>query len=157
MPTIQYQEGKVCSGPGSDYSSPYVIDYRSAGDRLCLVYLAFFLVLYREGMPGVVLFAGVCAVIYFVVGIRFDEVFIADTPTPLGEFIVLLLILLFAGGMVWVYRKKAVPTRNIIGGSLGVLLIAYLISEYWVHFSLVWVQWGLCAVAVRLSHLFSIE
>ena len=50
--------------------------------------------------------------------------------------------------MVWVYRKKAVPTRNIIGGSLGVLLIAYLISEYWVHFSLVWVQWGLCAVAV---------
>ena len=50
--------------------------------------------------------------------------------------------------MVWVYRKKAAPTRNIIGGSLGVLLIAYLISEYWVHFSLVWVQWGLCAVVV---------
>lgn len=80
--------------------------------------------------------------IYFVVGIRFDEVFIADTPTPLGEFIVLLLILLFAGGMVWVYPKKWEPTRNIIGGSLIILLIAYLISEYGIHFSLVWVQWG---------------
>ena len=99
-------------------------------------------------MPGVVLFRGVCAVIYFVVGIRFDEVFIADTPTPLGEFIVLLLILLFAGGMVWVYRKRWEPARNIIGGSLIVLLIAYLISEYWIHFSLVWVQWGLCVVVV---------
>ena len=117
-------------------------------EKCALVYLAFFLVLYREGMPGVVLFSGVCAVIYFVVGIRFDEVFIADTPTPLGEFIVLLLILLFAGGMVWVYRKRWEPARNIIGGSLIVLLIAYLISEYWIHFSLVWVQWGLCVVVV---------
>ena len=123
-----------------------IIGQRETGSAL--VYLAFFLVLYREGMPGVVLFSGVCAVIYFVVGIRFDEVFIADTPTPLGEFIVLLLILLFAGGMVWVYRKRWEPARNIIGGSLIVLLIAYLISEYWIHFSLVWVQWGLCVVVV---------
>ena len=122
-----------------------IIGQRETGSAL--VYLAFFLVLYREGMPGVVLFSGVCAVIYFVVGIRF-EVFIADTPTPLGEFIVLLLILLFAGGMVWVYRKRWEPARNIIGGSLIVLLIAYLISEYWIHFSLVWVQWGLCVVVV---------
>ena len=60
-----------------------------------------------------VLFSGVCAVVYFVVGIRFDQVFIADTPTPIGEFAVLLMILLFAGSMVWVYRKKWEPVRNI--------------------------------------------
>lgn len=111
-----------------------------------LVYLAFFLVLYREGMPGVVLFSGVCAVVYFVVGIRFDQVFIADTPTPIGEFSVLMMILLFAGGMVWVYKKKWAPTRNIIGGSLTVLLLAYMVSEYIVPFNLVWVEWGLSAV-----------
>lgn len=50
--------------------------------------------LYREGMPGVVLFSGICAVVYFVVGIRFDAVMIADTPTPIGEFAVLLMVLL---------------------------------------------------------------
>ena len=104
--------------------------------------------LYREGMPGVVLFSGICAVAYFVVGIRFDAVMIADTPTPIGEFAVLLMVLLFAGGMVWVYKKRWEPTRNIIGGSLGVLLVAYLISEYVVPFNLVWVQWGLCVVVV---------
>lgn len=113
-----------------------------------LVYLAFFLVLYREGMPGVVLFSGVCAVVYFVVGIRFEEVFIADTPTPIGEFAVLSMILLFAGGMVWVYLKKWEPVRNIIGVSLLVMLIAYGISEYVIPFNLVWVQWALCIVAV---------
>lgn len=89
-----------------------------------------------------VLFSGICAVAYFVVGIRFDAVMIADTPTSIGEFAVLLMVLLFAGGMVWVYKKRWEPTRNIIGGSLGVLLVAYLISEYVVPFNLVWVQWG---------------
>ena len=123
-----------------------IILQRETGSAL--VYSAFFLMLYREGMPGVVLFSGICAVVYFVVGIRFDAVMIADTPTPIGEFAVLLMVLLFAGGMVWVYKKRWEPTRNIIGGSLGVLLVAYLISEYVVPFNLVWVQWGLCALVV---------
>lgn len=78
---------------GSFYFTSDVADYLQKETGSALVYLAFFLVLYREGMPGVVLFSGVCAVVYFVVGIRFDQVFIADTPTPIGEFAVLLMIL----------------------------------------------------------------
>ena len=113
-----------------------------------LVYLAFFLMLYREGMKGVVLFSGICAVVYFVVGVRFDEVFIADTPTPIGEFAVLSMVLLFAGGMVWVYNKKWKPARNIILWSILILLGAYFISEYVVPFNLVWVQWGLCVLVI---------
>ena len=50
-----------------------------------LVYLAFFLMLYREGMSGSLLFTGVAMVIYFVIGIRF-----ADTVV-LGPDGVLLL------------------------------------------------------------------
>ena len=42
-----------------------IILQRETGSAL--VYTAFFLVLYREGMPGVVLFSGLCAVVYFVV------------------------------------------------------------------------------------------
>lgn len=123
-----------------------IIGQRETGSAL--VYLAFFLMLYREGMPGVILFSGLCAVVYFVVGIRFDEVYIADTPTPIGESVVLLLVLLFSGGMVWVYRKKWAPTRNIIGGGVLILLIAYFISEYLIPFNLVWVEWVLCIVTI---------
>lgn len=123
-----------------------------------LVYLAFFLVLYREGMPGVVLFSGVCAVVYFVVGVRFDQVFIADTPTPIGEFSVLSMVLFFAGGMVWVYKKRWEPVRYIVGISLVVLLLAYFVSEYLVPFNLVWVQWVLCVVVVGyLAYLWLSE
>ncbi len=113
-----------------------------------LVYLAFFLMLYREGMPGAVLFSGLCAVLYFVVGIRFGETFVAGTPTPVGPFAVLTLILLFTGGLVLVYRKRWKPARNIWAVTTGVLLAAYIISVYWMPFNLVWVQTGLCVAAV---------
>ena len=121
-----------------------IILQRETGSAL--VYTAFFLMLYREGMPGVVLFSGICAVVYFVVGIRFDQVLIAGSPTPIGEFAELSMVLLFAGVMVWVYKKRWESVRNIIGGSSVVLLIAYIISEYVAPFNLVWVQWGLCVV-----------
>lgn len=39
-----------------------IILQRETGSAL--VYTAFFLMLYREGMPGVVLFSGICAVVY---------------------------------------------------------------------------------------------
>ena len=55
-----------------------------------LVYLAFFLMFYREGMPGCFLFTAVAAVVYFVVGIRFGETELPGTLSSVGEFTVLL-------------------------------------------------------------------
>ena len=49
-----------------------------------LVFLAFFLMLYREGMPGSILFSGICAVVYFVVGIRFGHEMMPDEHTSIG-------------------------------------------------------------------------
>lgn len=113
-----------------------------------LVYLAFFLMLYREGMPGAILFSGVCAIIYFIVGIRFESVFIGNTPTPIGEFTVLSLILLFAGGMSWIYCKKLEPTRNILIVSIVAILLALGVSYFVFPFNVVWLQWVLCALLV---------
>lgn len=113
-----------------------------------LVYLAFFFMLYREGMPGVVLFSGIYAVIYFIVSIRFGNVFIGDTPTLVGEFAVLSMILFFAGAMVWVYCKKDLASRNIIGISLLVVSLALIVSRFLIPFDVTWVQLILCAVFV---------
>ncbi|MDR0745036.1 MAG: rod shape-determining protein RodA [Mediterranea sp.] len=110
-----------------------------------LVYLAFFLVLYREGMPGVVLFLGVCSIIYFIIGIRFDEVMIPNTPTSVGQFAVLSMIILFATGMIWVYMRKLKPIRNILLVGVPVILLAYDLSQY-VSFDLIHVLWGLGAL-----------
>jgi rod shape determining protein RodA len=112
-----------------------------------LVYLAFFLVLYREGMPGVVLFLGVCGIVYFIVGIRFDEVMIPNTPTSVGQFAVLSMIILFAAGMIWVYLRKLKITRNVLLVSVPVVLLAYDLSQR-VSFDLIYVLWGLGVLLV---------
>ena len=44
----------------------FIVLQRETGSAL--VYVAFFLMFYREGMPGSILFTGVAMVIYFVVG-----------------------------------------------------------------------------------------
>lgn len=130
-----------------------IIGQRETGSAL--VYLSFFLVLYREGMPGTILFAGVCAVLYFVLGIRYAEVMLADTPTPLGQFLVLTIVLLLAAGMTWVYTKRSDTARMMAGITACVLILALVVSEWLVPFNLVWVLWGLCAAAfIYLAYLF---
>ncbi len=123
-----------------------IILQRETGSAL--VYLAFFLVFYREGMPGAVLFSGVCAVLYFIVSIRYGEVYIADTPTPVGEFVVLSLIIIFTSLMLWAYVKDAALALKLVIGNVFIVVVAYIISEYYIHFNLVWVLWGLSALLV---------
>ena len=55
-----------------------IIMQRETGSAL--VYLAFFLMFYREGMPGCILITAVAAVAYFVIGIRFGEVELPRHP-----------------------------------------------------------------------------
>ncbi len=146
--SFNMNKGKFAAGLLAIILLPMALIILQKETGSALVYLAFFFVLYREGMPGVVLFSGVCAVVYFIVGIRFDQEYLGNTPTPIGAFSVLSMVLLFAGSMVWVYLKKWAPSRNIIGGSFIVLLLSFLLSNYLIPFNLLWVQWGLCAIVI---------
>ena len=106
-----------------------------------LVYFAFFLMFYREGMPGSILFTGVAAVVYFVVGIRYADVMIGASTTSVGEFTVLLLIQLFSIGMVWVYcdRRKAVQLLfySLLVTLLSLLLLFITINISYIQMALV--------------------
>ena len=101
-----------------------------------LVYAAFFLVLYREGMSGAILFTGVAAVIYFVVGIRFGEELLWDTPTSIGRSVVLSLVLLFSIAMAWIYGRLWKPVRRMLVSTVGITGIGILVSEYIYPFDL---------------------
>ena len=113
-----------------------------------LVYLAFFLMFYREGMPGSILFTGVAMVVYFVVGIRYEQVMLWDTPTSEGKFVVLLLIQLFSAALVRIYCADKAKALNILGFVLGVTIVFLLFSEYVIPFDIVWVQLLVCAALI---------
>ena len=72
-----------------------------------LVYLSLFLMLYREGMPGSVLFIGIAAVAYIIVGLRFSEIMLLGGLVSLGDVLVVLMIILFSLGMVFVYCRPS--------------------------------------------------
>jgi len=105
-----------------------------------LVYLSFFLVLYREGMSGSVLFTAVAMVFYFVVGIRYSEPLLFDTPTHIGRFVVLLAIQVFSVVMVGVYLQKWKQVLWALVGTVGLTLIALGFSLYVLPFDIYWVQ-----------------
>ena len=113
-----------------------------------LVYLSFFLMFYREGMPGCILFTAVAMVIYFVVGIRYEEVMLWDTPTSIGKFVVLLLIQVFSAAMVYVYCGDKRSTWRIIIGSFVVTIASVLLSKFVISFDVVWVQIAITAFMI---------
>jgi rod shape determining protein RodA len=118
-----------------------------------LVYLSFLLVMYREGLPGGVLFMGIASVIYFVLGVKFSDVQIGFFSE--GELITIILIICFAGAMVWNYMKRmkaALFTLLLMGATF---FAAYVISLFSIQ-----IDWGITAliafslVAVYLIYMF---
>ena len=113
-----------------------------------LVYLAFFLMFYREGMTGSILFTGIAMVIYFVVGIRFEEDMLWGTPTSIGKFAVLMLVQVFTAGMVYVFCKNRKLCWQIIGISTLVAIAAVVVSKYVIAFDVVFALLVLAAATI---------
>ena len=105
-----------------------------------LVYLAFFLVLYREGMTGYVLLTGICAVAYFVIGMKYSGVMAGITP--LGELIVSCLVLLITTGLIGSVGKDQKTVRWILYATVGAFLAGYIVSLF-VPVNFAWISLGL--------------
>ena len=120
-----------------------IVGQRETGSAL--VYSAFFLMLYREGMPGAILFTGVSMVVYFVVGVKYENVMLWDTYTSVGKFVVLLLVQVFTAFMVKSYTGNMKHFLIILCYSLGGTILFLLFSTFVIPFDIVWIQLGLCA------------
>lgn len=93
-----------------------------------LVFLAFGLMLYREGMSGFILLASVCAVTFFVIVMKFnDDVF---GITPVGELIVSSIVLVISVLLVLFLRKDRWAVRIMIYLTVLSLLAAFITSLY---------------------------
>ncbi len=124
----------------------FIVLQRETGSAL--VYVAFFLMFYREGMPGSILFTGVAMVLYFVVGIRYADTMIFYTPTSVGKFVVLLLVQIFSGAMVWIYCNDKKEAVRLLLICVGISLVAMLFSLFVIPFNVVYVELVICALLI---------
>lgn len=107
-----------------------------------LVYFSLVLVLYREGMTGFVLYAGVCAVVFFVLALKYSV--FTFMGIDLGAFLVLAIIMVLEVGMLLFYCHSLVLSRNVllgyVGSSLLVVALHYLgidVNGYLFFFSVI--------------------
>lgn len=106
-----------------------------------LVYLSFFIVLYREGMTGMVLLTAISAVVYFVVGIGYENVYFDELPVSVGHYAVIALIQIFAIGMTAFWCKEKKTALLLLCTNIAVSLITYWIAIYLFSFNILYVQY----------------
>ena len=101
-----------------------------------LVFFSFFLMLYREGMSGYILLAGLSAVIFFVTGMKYAEVVVGITS--MGELLVSCLILIITMALVYIERKDLRTVHILLGATAVSFLVAAIVSRFMpVDFALV--------------------
>ncbi len=117
-----------------------------------LVYLAFFLVLYREGMSGYVLLSGIGAIVFFVTAMKFGDEMLGITP--LGELIVSCLVLVVVLFLLFFSRKDYRTGKIAL-----IVIIAAFAAGYFVSLSMpvnfVWISFGLIGVITLYLLLIS--
>ncbi|MCD7972789.1 MAG: rod shape-determining protein RodA [Candidatus Azobacteroides sp.] len=119
-----------------------------------LVYSSFLLVLYRQGMPGMILFSVFCAVVFFVLGIKYGDVLWWEY-TPAGEFMVFLLVILLSIGMLIVFEKDIKAARNVFLVTLVAFVVTWILSYFHISFNYVYIGTGiLAAMSLYLIFLF---
>ncbi|MBE6301056.1 MAG: rod shape-determining protein RodA [Parabacteroides distasonis] len=114
-----------------------------------LVYLAFFFMLYREGMSGYILLLGVCAVLFFVTGMKYAEVLVGDTV--MGEWLVSTMIWGITLLLVHIERKDKRAIRLIVWTTVVAYLGGYAAS-FFVPVNYAWISIGI--VLLSIGYLF---
>lgn len=105
-----------------------------------LVYFSLILVLYREGMPGIVLVLLLSCMVLFVVGLKYSE--IDYTLINKGELISIILVSLVSAVMCTVYAKDRTVIRNILIGFITVFGIPLLLENV----SDIFIDWGIVGI-----------
>ncbi len=110
-----------------------------------LVYLALFLVLYREGMTGIFLLTAVSAIVYFVVGVKYDSEMMSKLPISIGHYAPTVIIQIISVALVkfWCRNDRAFLVLAVT--NLVVTLCSYWVAIYLIEFNIMITQYLLLA------------
>lgn len=114
-----------------------------------LVFVAFLLMLYREGMNGIVLLIGTFAILLFVVVIKFSIVPIQVDRGSLGIVLSMGIILFMQFGYAFFFTKHRKEAGILVIGTLIIALISFILN-IWVKINYDYVA----IVAVAASCIF---
>ena len=120
-----------------------------------LVFAAFLLVFYRQGMSGYVLWMGVAAVALFIISIRFGAV---SVPLGSGSVGILSCMLLLTAVEIYFICKEHWMRYQalILIGSVVLLYGIFLIINIWIPMPFDWISMGIVIALVVYSIVIGI-
>lgn len=113
-----------------------------------LVYLALFLVLYREGMTGIFLLTAVSAIVYFVVGVKYDSELMTRLPISIGQYAPTVIIQIISIAVVKFWCKNNKTFIVLLASNAAVTLCSFWVAIYLVEFNIMITQYLLLAFDV---------
>lgn len=123
-----------------------------------LVFFAFLLVFYREGMSGIILLLVAFSILLFIVVIRFSIVPIFDGDGTLGIILAMGIILAIELYYSFISNKHKKESLWLLGGLAGITLITFII-HFFVKLNLNYIAistvilsalyWGIIEIVMR--------
>ncbi len=95
-----------------------------------LVFLALFLMLYREGMSGIVLLLGVLFVALFIVVLRFGEIQIATDLGSVGLLVALMFVVAIGMVVAFLSSRKKTIWQYATGAIVAIFLIVFVLNRW---------------------------
>lgn len=120
-----------------------------------LVFLSLALVLYREGLSGMVLFAAFFAVLYFVLDVKYETTFFFGSS--LGESLVLVIILSVLLLMIRFYARERRMVRYPLYFIAGVTSVYVVLWYVGIEIPVSYVVLGVIALTVVYLLVFYIR
>ena len=117
-----------------------------------LVFFSFFLLLFREGMNGIVLLLGIIAIVFFILVLRYnnlpDAVVGVDVPELYGFILVFAIAVITACIFIKIYTKDKTSFVTLLSVNIGIYALGIILANY-IPFVKTW-------YAAALSMVFSI-
>ena len=97
-----------------------------------LVFMAFLLMLYREGMNGIVLLIGTFAVLLFIIVIRFSIIPIQIDHGNLGIVLSMMIIMAVQIAYAFFFGKDRKNATILLLGTIAIAIISFVVN-LWMH------------------------
>lgn len=133
---------------------PAIIIIAQSETGSALVFFSFFLLLFREGMNGIILILGVFAIVFFVLVLRYnnlpDAVVGVDVPELFGFILVFAIAVITALVFMKIYTKDNTCMYTFLGINIGIYAIGIALANFVPAFK----TWYAAAFSIGFSIVF---
>lgn len=119
-----------------------------------LVFFSFFILLFREGMNGMILILGVFAIVFFILVLRYnnlpDAVVGVDVPELLGFILVFAIAVITALIFLKIYTKDKTCMLTFLGINIGIYAVGIILANFVPAVK----TWYFAALSIGISIIF---